>query len=113
MHHRARPRIASVNLQMQQQLAGAHPVACQNVAVQIGEADVRRLHVPLAHHGRRAQQIALAQPHADVAAVAVHILALPQLAADSNNLHAQRVGLRRAGRRKRRRLTVNREQTRK
>jgi hypothetical protein len=89
VHHGAGLGVGLVNLQMQQQFAGARTVAGQNVAVQVREADVGRLQVALAQHGGRAEHIARAQADADVAAVAVHILPLPQLAAHANDLGAQ------------------------
>ena len=88
MNHGAGAGVAPINLKMQQQFAGAHTIAGQNISVEIREADIGRLHVALAHHGRCAEQVALAEPHTDVSAVAVDILPLPQLAADSNDLHA-------------------------
>ena len=92
-----RHRVGAVDLEVQQQFAGAQAFAGEDVAVEIGEADVVRLHVALAHHGGGAEQKALAETDADVASVAVDILALPQLAADGDDFEAESVGLGRAG----------------
>ena len=112
MHNGAGYGVGFVDGQMQQHLAGPHAVACQDVAVQIGEADVGRRHIPLAHHRRRAEQVLLAQTDADIASVAVHVLPLPQLAAHQDNLLAQGFGLEKErGLQRRTRLGLRRVRT--
>ena len=78
---------------MQKQFAGQRAIAGQNLSVQIGEADVGDFEVSLAEHGGRAEHEVRAQSHADVAAVPVHVLPVPKLAAYVNNLRAERIGL--------------------
>ena len=92
----------AVDLKMKQQFAGSQAVAGEDVAAEVRQADIGWLHVALAHHGGGAEQKALAEPDADVAAVSIDILPLPQLAAYGDDLKAQGASLRRAGGRKRR-----------
>jgi hypothetical protein len=102
MHHRPRLGIGLVNLQMQQQFAGQHPVPGQNLSIQVGEANVSRLRSALLSSVGVHSRYLGAQPHADVAAVAVHILPLPQLAPHVDDLRPQTLGLKRVGNHQRR-----------
>lgn len=61
--------------------AGGGAVACLLAAFHVHEADVFYLHVAFGAEGRRAEDEVFGDAYGDVAAVAVHIGALPQAAA--------------------------------
>ena len=93
MNHGLRSGVSPVNLKMKKQFAGAEPASGNYIPIQIGETDVRRFHVPFANHGGSTQHVLVAQPAADVAAISIDILTLPQLAPGGHDLGLQSLRL--------------------
>ena len=76
------------DFEVKQQFAGEIAVADEDFSVEIGEADIGGLKIGFAQQRWRAEQVIFADADADVAAVAVDVLALPELASDADNLGA-------------------------
>src|SRR3974390_2615530 len=90
--------IGTIDLQMQQQLAGAETIAGKDVAIKVGEADVGRLQITLAEHCRSAEHVVGVETGTDVSASAIDVFALPQLAAHGDDLGAEGIGFERVDR---------------
>ena len=90
-------RVGLVDFEVHEEFAGPRSVAGQHVAIEVAETDVGRLDVPLADQGRSAKHRVRTEAHADVAAVAVDVAALPELSADGDDFGAKEIGFRRKG----------------
>ena len=77
---------------MQQDFAGARPLARDLLAVEIDQAEIVRRQVVLADQRRRADHLVRPDAVGDVAAVAIDILAVPELLADRADLRFDRFG---------------------
>jgi hypothetical protein len=82
--------LGAVDLEMEEEFAGAETIAGDDVAFHIGEADVGRRHVALADHGGGAKNVAGSDAAAYVTAVAVDILAIPEFASGADDFVTQR-----------------------
>ncbi len=86
VHDALRLRNRLVDLEVQQDLAGPRPGADQLVALEIDHANVFGPQVGLADQGRSAKDFVRADAIGDIAAVAVHVLPMPELPADGDDL---------------------------
>ena len=91
MHCGRSTRLPLHDLQMHQNLAGALLDTRKLIPLEIHEAHVRRFHEALAHQRGRAKGDILTDTNRDIAAVAIHIRALPQATPDIANLHLELV----------------------
>src|SRR6266702_3978630 len=86
--------LALHDLQVHQDFARMLLGAAELVAVQIDEAHVLGFHEAFRAERGRAERDVLADADGDVAAVAIHVSAMPEAAADLANLFLERVRLR-------------------
>jgi len=86
-------RRSAIDLEVEKEFAGAVGISRNDVAAHVGEADVSRGHVALADHGGGAEDVVRADAAADVAAVAIDVLAVPELAAGADDFVAESFSL--------------------
>ncbi len=92
MHHGFGFGDLFIDFQVHEDLAGARAAAGELFAFEIDHAEILRAQVGLAQQGGGTEDLVGADAIGDVAAVAVHVLALPELAAHVTDLFLYRFG---------------------